>query len=154
MYQLIQLPVQLMAEQLSCRFLRLQMQVLVVRMMLEMEGYTILEAFNGQKTLEMLQTHSPDLILLDVRMPRMSGLAVLEHLAKDPKMAEIPVIMLSVVTTYPEVRQALRMGAVAYLSKPFELKEMARLVDQVLAMDASERDALRLHALESVGKQW
>jgi CheY-like chemotaxis protein len=126
----------------------------LVRMMLEMEGYTILEAVNGQKTVEMLQTESPDLILLDVRMPRMSGLAVLDRLASDPETKDIPVIMLSVVTTYPEVRQALRKGAVAYLSKPFELKEMVRLVDQVLAMNASERDALRQHALESVGKQW
>jgi CheY-like chemotaxis protein len=126
----------------------------LVRMMMEMEGYTILEAANGQKTVDMLQVYAPDLILLDVRMPRMSGLAVLDYLASDPKTADIPVIMLSVVTTYPEVRQALRKGAVAYLSKPFELRELVRLVGQVLAMDASEREALRQHALESVGKRW
>lgn len=126
----------------------------LVRMMLEMEGYSILAACDGQQAVQRAQVDQPDLILLDVRMPKMSGLIVLDHLREDPRTMNIPVIMLSVVTTYPEVRTALSKGAVAYLSKPFELREMVRLVGDVLQMDAAQREALRLHALQNVGRKW
>jgi CheY-like chemotaxis protein len=127
----------------------------LVRTMLQMEGgYTILSAADGQETLDRARADRPDLILLDVRMPKMSGLVVLDHLHADPATADIPVIMLSVVTTYPDVRRALEQGAVAYLSKPFELREMTRLVARVLAMDFAERQALRERALSNVGKVW
>lgn len=126
----------------------------LVRMVLELDGYTVLSAEDGQKTVDRVRAELPDLILLDVRMPRMSGLAVLERLGQEEATANIPVIMLSVVTTYPEVQQALREGAVAYLSKPFEIREMSRLVGRVLAMDGKQRDAYRQQALKSIGKMW
>ena len=124
----------------------------LVRMVLELEGYTVLEAADGQQALLRTQAEQPDLVLLDVRMPKMSGLAVLERLSQIPATATIPVIMLSVVTTYPEIRTALQRGAVAYLTKPFELREMSRLVARVLAMDGVQRDAFRRQALESIGR--
>jgi len=127
--------------------------VQLVRMILEWEGYTVVSATDGLETLKRAETDKPDLILLDVRMPKMSGLTVLEHLAAS-EATPIPVIMLSVVTTHPEVRTALQRGAVAYLSKPFELKEMTRLVGSVLAMDAAARDAFRQKALETLDKGW
>lgn len=126
----------------------------LVRIMLEMEGYTILEASDGEAAVSRVLAERPDLILLDVRMPRMSGLGVLDQLRENPTTDSIPVIMLSVVTTYPEVQKALERGAVAYLSKPFELREMARLVARVLGMDASQREALRTQALNNVGRKW
>jgi CheY-like chemotaxis protein len=126
----------------------------LVRMVLEMEGYTVLDADDGEQTVTRAQTDRPDLILLDVRMPRMSGLSVLERLREDPNTSPIPVIMLSVVTTYPEVQTALQRGAVAYLAKPFELREMSRLVTRILAMDSAQREAHRQQALKSIGKLW
>lgn len=126
----------------------------LVQMVLELDGYTVLSAINGEETLKKVATELPDLILLDVRMPKMSGLAVLEHLQEDPKLAALPVIMLSVVTTYPEVRMALQRGAVAYLPKPFELREMARLVGRILAMNPAEREAYRQQALKNIGTKW
>jgi two-component system phosphate regulon response regulator PhoB len=122
----------------------------LVRMMLEWEGYTVLSAVDGLETLISCRAQRPDLILLDVRMPKMTGLAVLEKLHKDPKMAGIPVIMLSVVTGYPEVRDALQRGAVAYLPKPFEMREMVHLVERVLATDPAGRENLRQQALSNL----
>jgi DNA-binding response OmpR family regulator len=87
-------------------------------------------------------------------MPKMSGLDVLARLRQEPATASIPVIMLSVVTTYPEVQQALDQGAIAYLPKPFELREMVRLVGKVIAMDPDQREALRQNALRNVGRKW
>jgi len=127
--------------------------VQLVRMILEWEGYEVVAAADGLETLEQAKIEKPDLILLDVLMPKMSGLTVLEHLARS-EAAAVPVIMLSVVTTRPEVQSALQRGAVAYLSKPFELKEMTRLVGQVLAMDAAKRDAYRRKTLENLDGGW
>jgi DNA-binding response OmpR family regulator len=91
------------------------------------------------------------MILSDVRMPNMTGLEVLEHLQADPDLAGIPVIMLSVVTTLPQVRTALENGAIAYLPKPFEMREMARLVNQVLSRDAGGREVIRQQSLRDLG---
>jgi len=127
--------------------------VQLVEMILEWEGYAVVAAADGLETLQQAEEKRPDLILLDVRMPKMSGLTVLEHLATS-EASSIPVIMLSVVTTHPEVRSALQRGAVAYLSKPFELKELTRLVGKILAMDTAARDAFRQKALETLDKGW
>ncbi|MBN1656920.1 MAG: response regulator [Anaerolineae bacterium] len=125
----------------------------LLRMMLEWEGYHVVEAVDGAEAVQRARQDDPDLILLDVRMPKMTGLGVLDHLAADPTTSHIPVIMLSVVTTYPEVREALERGAVAYLSKPFEMREMVHLVERVLSIDEPGRGRLRQHALESIGKR-
>lgn len=125
----------------------------LVRMMLEWQGgYRVLGAGDGEEALARARSDSPDLILLDVRMPRKNGLDALHDLKADPTLSSVPVIMLSVVTTYPEVQSALRQGAVAYLPKPFELKEMVRLVERVLVADPAGRLALQQQALENIGK--
>ncbi len=126
----------------------------LVRMLLEWEGYTIIEASDGEQALTQVRATRPDLVLLDVRMPKMNGLDVLEHLHAEPALCSIPVIMLSVVPAYPQVETALEKGAVAYLPKPFELPEMARLVKHVLSSDDAGRELIRQHALKSVGPQW
>jgi CheY-like chemotaxis protein len=123
----------------------------LVRALLEWEGYAVIEAADGTDALVQAQTQKPDLIVMDVRMPKMSGLEVLELLRADPALVDIPVVMLSVLTNHPEVRTALERGAVAYLAKPFELPEMARLVEHVLAQDAVGREAIRQNALRKLG---
>jgi CheY-like chemotaxis protein len=123
----------------------------LVRMLLEWEDYAVVETTDGEQCLEQARVIKPDLILSDVRMPRMTGLEVLEHLQADPDLSSIPVIMLSVVTTLPQVRTALRNGAIAYLPKPFEMREMARLVNRVLNRDAGGREVIRQQALRNLG---
>lgn len=123
----------------------------LVRMLLEWEDYTVVETTDGEQCLEQARAIKPDLILSDVRMPNMTGLEVLEHLQADPDLSSIPVIMLSVVTTLPQVRTALQNGAIAYLPKPFEMREMARLVNRVLTRDAGGREVIRQQALRNLG---
>jgi two-component system sensor histidine kinase/response regulator len=125
----------------------------LVRTLLEWQRYSVLDAADGRDAIQQARRMVPDLILLDVRMPRMNGLTVLERLQADPLTEGIPVIMLSVVTTYSEVRSALQRGAVAYLSKPFELKEMLELVQRVLSTDPATWQALREAALRNVGRE-
>ena len=123
----------------------------LMRMMLEWENYTVVETRDGEQCLEQARVLKPDLILSDVRMPNMTGIEVLEHLQADPELAGIPVIMLSVVTTLPQVQTALEKGAIAYLPKPFEMREMARLVSQVLSRDAGGREVIRQQSLRDLG---
>ena len=123
----------------------------LVRMLLDWEDYTVVETTDGEQCLEQARAIKPDLILSDVRMPNMTGLEVLEHLQADPDLSSIPVIMLSVVTTLPQVRTALQNGAIAYLPKPFEMREMARLVKRVLTRDAGGREVIRQQALRNLG---
>ena len=127
--------------------------VSLVQIVLEAEGYKVQSAINGRRAVEKIETTRPDLILLDVRMPEMTGLAVLDHLRNDPTSSSTPVIMLSVVVTDPEIRTALERGAIAYLSKPFELREMIWLVNRILTMDTAERDQFRLQSIQNIGRR-
>ena len=126
----------------------------LVRAILEWENYVVIEAKDGEDVLAQAQSTQPDLILLDVRMPKMTGLDVLERLQADPALAAIPVIMLSVLTNYPQVGTALKNGATAYVPKPFELPELARLVKDVLAGNAAKREMIRQHAVKSLIELW
>lgn len=125
----------------------------LVRIILESEGYRVLDASNGLQALKQIQAHRPDLILMDMRMPEMTGLGVLNTLAQDPETRSIPVVMLSVVVTDPEIRMALSQGAVAYLSKPFEVRELLWMVDRVLGMDPEQRSSFRQQMIDSVGRR-
>ncbi len=126
----------------------------LVQMALGMEGYEVLSALNGEDALAQIREQKPDLVLLDVHMPKMNGLDVLTHLQDDPATARIPIIVLSVATTYPDVQKALQRGAVAYLPKPFGIREMSRQVARILAMDEAQREAYRRQALTSLGATW
>lgn len=125
----------------------------LVRIILGSEGYRVLDASNGLQALKQIQAHRPDLILMDMRMPEMTGLGVLNTLAQDPETRSIPVVMLSVVVTDPEIRMALSQGAVAYLSKPFEVRELLWMVDRVLSMDPEQRPSFRQQMIDSVGRR-
>ncbi len=126
----------------------------LVRAILEWENYVVVEAKDGEDALAQAQATQPDLILLDVRMPKMNGLDVLESLQADLALASIPVIMLSVLTNYPQVGTALRNGATAYVPKPFEIPELARLVKDVLTGNAARREMIRQRAVKSLIELW
>lgn len=125
----------------------------LVQIVLETEGYKVQSASNGKKALDKIVEQPPDLLLLDVMMPEMTGLMLLDHLGADPVLSKIPVIMLSVVVTDPEVRMALDGGATAYLSKPFEIRELVWLVNRILTMNATQRDRFRQQLLKDVGRR-
>jgi CheY-like chemotaxis protein len=125
----------------------------LVTIVLESAGYTIESASDGKTALAKIQARPPDLVLLDMRMPEMTGLMVLDRLRSDPATAAIPVVMLSVVVTDPDIRMALEHGAVTYLSKPFEIRELMWVIDRVLAMDAAGRDNFRKQVLQNVGRR-
>lgn len=84
------------------------------------QGYTTAVAENGRRALEMVQTQEFDLLLLDIMMPEMNGYEVLQHLKADPRLREIPVIMISALDAMESIVRCIKLGAEDYLPKPFD----------------------------------
>jgi DNA-binding response OmpR family regulator len=87
---------------------------------LERQGHAVAMAENGRQALEMIKTHSFDLVLLDIMMPEMDGYQVLERLKSDDTWRDIPVIMISALDEIDSVVRCIEMGAEDYLPKPFD----------------------------------
>ena len=98
----------------------------------EMEGYNVLTANDGEEGLHRARTERPDIVLLDVMMPKMDGLQVARALKDDPETAPIPVILLSAKAQAADV-QAGRDVADDYITKPFDPLELLERVSQLLA---------------------
>lgn len=103
----------------------------LVRTVLEREGFRVLEAEDGLDTLEMIDTQSIDLLLLDHDMPRLTGIGVLEELRARVTTAGLPVIMLTARTDDTET-QALELGAQDYLTKPVQPRSLVARVRAVI----------------------
>jgi len=98
-------------------------------------GYSVTSAKNGEEALEMAIQDPPDLIILDVRMPRMTGYEVLERIKEKEKLKDIPVAFLSAKGQESEVQLGLELGAVEYIIKPFAPDYLAERVQTILAKD-------------------
>jgi len=90
----------------------------------EMEGYVVVTALDGIEGLERVAERHPDLILLDVMMPRMNGIEVLQRLKGDAATAQIPVILLSAKAQSNDIAGGLDAGADDYITKPFDPIEL------------------------------
>src|SRR6185312_2092161 len=92
----------------------------LLRKRLECEGHEVCEARNGVETLHALREFSCDLVLLDLLMPEMDGFETLRRIKQDASLCELPVIMISALEDVKSVASCIEMGAVDYLSKPFD----------------------------------
>ncbi len=98
------------------------------------EKYEVETAENGEEGLEKVRKIKPTLVLLDVMMPKMNGLEVLEKLKADPDTKKIPVIMLTNLAGQSDAETAIAKGAVKYIVKSeYEPKQVANMVKEVLA---------------------
>jgi CheY-like chemotaxis protein len=101
---------------------------------LELEGYQVAgTASDGQEAIAMAAELKPDLIILDIMMPKMDGLEVCRKLKSDPKLAKIPIVLLSARAQDLDIREGLDIGADAYLTKPFDPVELLDVVGRLLA---------------------
>jgi DNA-binding response OmpR family regulator len=89
-----------------------------VHAVLDRDGYEVLSALNGQEALEVVERERPDLILLDVMMPKMNGYQVVEKLKASPELQDIPIIMFTARETEEDIMQSFQMGVIDYIHKP------------------------------------
>ena len=99
---------------------------------LRFAGFGVETAAGGSEGIEKARAHQPDLILLDVRMPRMGGFEVCERLKEDGRTQGIPVVFLSARGQESEIQQGLALGAVDYILKPFSPDELPGKVQAIL----------------------
>lgn len=98
------------------------------------EGYEVVMAENGEVGLEKAKLEKPTIILLDIMMPKMNGLEMLEKLKLDPASKSIPVIMLTNLAGEKDAEMALSKGAVKYIVKSeYEPKQIVEMVKEILA---------------------
>ena len=102
-------------------------------MNLELEGYDVKRASNGDEALKLVRTFKPDIVLLDVMMPKLDGREVCRRIKGDPLTAEIPVVFLSARAQDMDVNSGLELGASAYITKPFDPVDLLSTVERVLA---------------------
>lgn len=100
---------------------------------LERRGFKVAMAVDGKQGLEMADTASPDLILLDLSLPEMDGWEVLRHLKQDAKTKEVPVIALTAHALVTDRDRALQAGFDDYDIKPVELPRLLRKMDALLS---------------------
>jgi CheY-like chemotaxis protein len=92
----------------------------------------VIAAMQGRLGFELAREHRPALVLLDLHLPDLGGDLVLERLRDDPETAAIPVVIVSADATPGQVRRLFAASAVAYLTKPLDVRELLRLFDEAL----------------------
>jgi len=106
---------------------------LVQNLIAHRPGVKIISAIQGRLGLDLAREHHPILILLDLHLPDIGGDQVLQQLRDDPATTSIPVVVLSADATPGQVQRLLSAGASAYLTKPFDVRELLRIIDDILA---------------------
>ncbi len=107
--------------------------VRLIQVNLERAGYQVITAFDGPEALKKVETDKPDLIVLDVMMPKMDGFEVLKRLQANPETREIPVVMLTAKAQDADVFRGWASGVSAYLTKPFNPLELITFVKRILS---------------------
>jgi len=119
----------------------------VLHMQLELAGFEVLEACDGEEALELAERARPDVILLDVMMPRMDGYEALRRLRASYATRFIPIIMLTAKDTKEDVLSGFQDGANDYLTKPYERSELLVRVNNQLSWSRQQREANPLTGL-------
>ena len=105
----------------------------LLQMYLEKEGYAVTVAADGGQGLAKFRAIKPDLVLLDVMLPEVSGYQIVQDLRADPDLSKIRVLMMTARGSVVERRKGLMLGADGFIAKPFELAELRAEMARVLA---------------------
>jgi len=112
----------------------------MVNMALGDAGFLCLRARDGDEALKLVKAHDPDLLVLDVMMPKMDGLEVARRLKADVMWSRTPILMLTALAGIDDQVQGIEAGADAYMAKPFDLREMGARVKALVRAARRERD--------------
>src|SRR5574338_26266 len=112
----------------------------MVNMALGDAGFLCLRARDGDEALKLVKAHDPDLLVLDVMMPRVDGLEVARRLKADVMWSRIPILMLTALAGVDNEVQGIEAGADAYMSKPFDLREFGARCKALIRAARRERD--------------
>jgi CheY-like chemotaxis protein len=104
----------------------------LLRELLEMRGYTVVEACDGDEALRMIEQTQPDLLLLDIGMPVLDGFAVVRKIRENPRLAALPVVAVTAYAMQGDRERILNANFDGYLSKPVNSRSLAEELDRLL----------------------
>ncbi len=108
---------------------------------LGMEGYEVVTALDGEQALERVASERPDLIVLDIMMPKLDGYEVCRAVKSNPATKNVPVILLSAKGRNVDQKMGFDVGADDYITKPFSPRKLVERINQLLGQAVSERPA-------------
>ena len=108
--------------------------VISLEYLMKREGYTVLVARDGQEALDMIVRDRPDLVLLDVMMPKKSGFEVCQAVRASEELQATKILMLTAKGRDTDLAKGLALGADAYMTKPFSTRDLARKVAEMLGV--------------------
>ncbi|HTX91484.1 MAG TPA: response regulator [Anaerolineales bacterium] len=100
--------------------------------MMRVSGYRVCQASGSQAAMRLIDKEQPAAVILDIMMPDISGLEVLHFMQGRPKLARIPVVVVSAKSTQKDIRATLEAGAVDYLAKPVGFQDLRQAVERAL----------------------
>ncbi len=106
--------------------------IVLLNAVLAQEGYEVLSASSAVEAYQLLEEHAPDLILLDLLMPEVSGFDFLENIKRKEALRKIPVVIVSAVGTKENISLSREMGAVSFISKPIDVSELIKTIRNLL----------------------
>ncbi len=106
----------------------------LIRLNLELEGFRVEEAVDGVDCLEQARRQRPDLITVDIVMPRLDGLATVAELRADPRLRDVPIVMVTTSGQPQDQQRARAAGVEAYLTKPYDPDELVATVRRLLVL--------------------
>jgi CheY-like chemotaxis protein len=107
----------------------------LVELRLRLLGCVVITAVDGESALAAITSNKPDLAVLDIQMPGLDGLGVVDRVRANPDTHGVPIILLSASVHEADVRRGLARGADAYVRKPFEARELATAVEKILVRE-------------------
>lgn len=105
--------------------------------MMRVSGFRVLKTYSSTPAISMIAKELPDVVILDIMMPDVSGLEVLRFMRREPQLSKIPVIVVSAKSMPSDIREGLEAGATLYLAKPVGYLDLKQAVDQVMSDAAS-----------------
>jgi len=114
------------------------MNMRLIEMILKSDDYLLLKAIDGEEALAIATIDQPDLILMDIRLPKLSGLEVARRLKKNSNLSHIPIIALTAHAMKGDEEKAIEAGCDSYVSKPIDTRKLPLLVADMLAAHQNE----------------
>ena len=105
--------------------------------MMRVSGFRVLKTSSSMPALTMMTTEKPDVVLLDIMMPEISGLDILRQMRRDPALSSIPVIVVSAKGMPADIKHGMEAGASTYLTKPVGFVDLKEAVERALASQSS-----------------
>jgi CheY-like chemotaxis protein len=109
------------------------MNMRLIEMILKSDDYVLLKATDGEEALAIAAIDHPDLVLMDIRLPKIDGLEVAKRLKRNAKLSDIPIIALTAHAMKGDMEKAIEAGCEGYVSKPIDTRQLPKLVANTLS---------------------